>query len=366
MSTAKRSNDALRAGLFVAVGLVIFTVAIFLLGQKSALFSRTTTLYVRFADISGLTVGAPVRLAGLEVGSVAGLTFPEELDRKETRVKLVVLSKYMGRIRADSRAFIESAGLLGDKIINVSLGTAAAPELRDGDELPAGKRVDFDSIAESVDQAVGTVARIGTSLERIVADGRTEQVQGDVARITGSLANILGEVEHGPGLAHKLLYDPAFASDAEHILGDVRAMATRASHAVGRADRVLAELEGGDGTLHALVYGQEGKEALAHLADASKEVDSLLSEVRDGKGLLHELVYSEGGGSLMKDLGELGRVLRKAGEDIDKGRGTLGGLVKDPTVYEDLKTTLGNVKRNVMFKALIRWTVDKEDLRKVE
>lgn len=366
MSAPKGRSDALRAGLFVAVGVLVFTLAIFLLGQKSALFARTTTLYVSFADISGLSVGAPVRLAGLEVGSVAKLTFPEELDRKETRVQLVVHSKYMGRIRGDSRAFIETAGLLGDKIINISLGTAAAEELHDGDALIAGQSLGFDAIAQSVDKAVGSVARIGSSIERIVQDGRTEQVQGDVARITSSLANILGEVEHGPGLAHKLLYDPAFASNAEHILSEVRAMATRANHAVGRADRLLAELEGGDGTLHALVYGKDGKDALANLSAATQEVDTLLREVRDGKGVLHELVYAKEGGSLVTDLGALARVLRKAGDDIDKGRGTLGGLVKDPTVYEDLKTVLGNVKRNTMFKALIRWTVEKDELRKVE
>jgi hypothetical protein len=45
--------------------------------------------------------------------------------------------------------------------------------------------------------------------------------------------------------------------------------------------------------------------------------------------------------------------------------GTLGGLLKDPTVYEDLNTVLGNVKRNTLFKALIRYTVEEDEPRKV-
>jgi phospholipid/cholesterol/gamma-HCH transport system substrate-binding protein len=58
--------------------------------------------------------------------------------------------------------------------------------------------------------------------------------------------------------------------------------------------------------------------------------------------------------------------LNRVVQDIDRGRGTIGGLVRDPTVYEDLKTTLGNVQRNVLFKALIRFTMENDGLRRAE
>src|SRR4051812_28504100 len=124
-------GDTLRAGVFVLLGVIVFTFAIFALGQKSGLFTRRTTLYVSFSDISGMTVGTPVRLAGLEVGSVAELSFPAELDQKRTLVRLVVQTKYMNRIREDSRAFIGSNGLLGDKIVNISMGDPRSPRLAD-------------------------------------------------------------------------------------------------------------------------------------------------------------------------------------------------------------------------------------------
>ena len=52
--------------------------------------------------------------------------------------------------------------------------------------------------------------------------------------------------------------------------------------------------------------------------------------------------------------------------DVDKGQGSLGGLLRDPSVYEDLKQLLGNVKRNVLFKALIRFTAENEQLRRAD
>ncbi|MFM2420914.1 MAG: hypothetical protein RL385_5637 [Pseudomonadota bacterium] len=362
----RRQGDILRAGVFLAVGLLFFTAAIFLLGQKSALFTRTTTLYVNLEDTSGIAVGAPVRLAGMEVGTVGALTFPTELDRKETQVRLVVQSKYMHRIRGDSKVFIDSAGLLGDKFVNISLGSKDTPQLRDGATLPPGRSVNFDELAENLDRAVKSVAGITHSLETIVHDERTARVQDDVSRITSSIANILGEVESGQGLLHRLLYDPKYADQAGAILQEARGLAATARQAISRVERVLGEVESGEGTLHEVIYGASGKEALRELTSAAREIDAVVHEVRDGKGVLHKLVYDEGQTRFLEDLNAMSAALNRVAQDVDKGRGTLGGLAKDPTVYEDLKTVLGNVKRNVVFKALIRYTQEKDHLRRAE
>jgi len=88
----KHPNE-LRAGLFVMAGVLVLTAAVFFLGQKSALFARTTRLYVEFGDISGLAVGAPVRLSGLEVGSVDRIAFSENPHDRRTRVRLIVQTR---------------------------------------------------------------------------------------------------------------------------------------------------------------------------------------------------------------------------------------------------------------------------------
>lgn len=363
---SKKQGDTLRAGIFLAVGLAVFTVAIFLLGEKSALFTRTTTLHVSFRDISGLVVGASVRLAGLQVGSVAELSFPEQLEVKETRVRLVVQTKYMDRIRADSRAFIDSAGLLGDKVLNISMGSSEAARLEDGATLQAGSSVSFETLSDNLDQAVRSVANITRSLDKLVQDDNTTKLTHDVSRIAGSLANILSTVESGPGLLHRLIYDPKYAEQVGEILADMRALARRANGAVEKVEAVVAQVERGPGTLHELVYGQKGAEALDELASAAREINAIVREVREGDGVLHTLVYEEDRGNFLRDLNELSATLNRVVQDVDKGRGTIGGLLRDPTVYEDLKSVLGNVQRNVLLKSLIRFTVEQEGLRRAE
>ncbi len=363
---SKKQADTLRAGIFLTVGIVVFTVAIFLLGEKSALFTRTTTLYVSFQDISGLSVGAPVRLAGLEVGTVAELSFPKQLTAKETRVRFVVQTKYMERIRADSRAFIDSAGLLGDKVLNISMGSPEAAALENGATLEAGRSVSFEALADNLDQAVKSVANITRSLDALVQDDKTKKVTQDVSRITDSLANILSTVESGPGLVHRLLYDPKYADQVGEILVETRALVRRTNGAVSKVEAVVAQVERGPGTLHELVYGAKGGEALDQLAGAAREINDVVRQVREGSGVLHTLVYEEDRGNFLRDLNELSATLNRMVQDVDKGRGTIGGLLRDPTVYEDLKTILGNVQRNVLLKALIRFTIDEEGLRKAE
>ena len=362
----KSKTETLRAGAFVLAGVAFFTIAIFALGQKSALFTRTTTLFVSFPDINGLTVGTPVRLAGLEVGSVTALSFPPEIERKETRVRLVVQTKYMERIRADSRAYIDSGGLLGDKIVNISMGDPKHAALTDGATLQMGETVSFEQISANADRVIKSLDTITSSLDALVRDEGTQALPREAARAATSLANILARIEHGPGLANHLIYDPAYASQMDGILRDARRLAREATSAVAHVDAIVAQVEKGPGTLHELVYGEQGKRALDQFASAAQSIDQLVTEVRNGNGVLHSLVYEEGNSNFLRDLNQMSATLNGLVQDIDHGRGTVGGLVRDPTVYEDLKTILGNIERNIVFKALIRFTMEKDHLRRTE
>jgi phospholipid/cholesterol/gamma-HCH transport system substrate-binding protein len=360
----KRHVNELRAGIFVAIGVVIFTAAIFLLGQKSALFTRNTVLFAQFRDISGLAVGAPVRLSGIEIGTVSAIALSQDVHEKKTRVRLLVQTRYLSRIRADSEALIDSAGLLGDKVVNISLGSPEARALKEGATLRTGEAVSFETLSSGLNHAVTSLTRIAGKVEGIVGSEQTAQVQTDVARIAASLAGIMEQVERGDGLLHHVVYDPRYARQVSAALNDVRIVAGNARRATGRIDGMLAQVERGDGTLHALLYGSEGKDALLSLRRAASEIADVVHAVRAEDGVLHALVYEPENKEFVTQLNQMSATLNRMVQDVDQGRGSLGGLLRDPTVYEDLKSVLGNVKRNVLFKALIRFTAESEHLRR--
>lgn len=363
----KRGNgNELRAGVFVLVGILVFTGAIFMLGSKNALFVRTMTLFVQFKDINGLVVGAPVRLAGLDVGTVAAISFPADLSDKKARVRLAIRNTYQDRIRTDSRAFIDSSGLLGDKIINISLGDPSAPMLADGATIKAGETLTFEAISSSLHEAITSIKAVSEEARGVLTSFRSNHVEDDVTRITASFADILEEVKSGSGPAHRLIYDEQAGRELSAMVADARSLAERTNRAMGRIDGVLAEIEKGDGSLHQLVYEKQLGTAVTELAEAAGEIEAVVKEVREGKGLVHSLIYDQGRPDMVQELAQMSATLNRMVQDIEKGRGTVGGLVKDPTVYEDLKTLLGNIRRNVLFKALVRFTIEEDGLRRSE
>ena len=66
-------NKKLAVGLFIASGLILFVVAIFIIGSKENLFTPTFKLQANFEKVSGLKEGASVRFNGINVGTVDGI-----------------------------------------------------------------------------------------------------------------------------------------------------------------------------------------------------------------------------------------------------------------------------------------------------
>jgi phospholipid/cholesterol/gamma-HCH transport system substrate-binding protein len=357
-----RDTQALnvRVGAFLIVGLLMAAVAIFAVGEKSGLFEGKTSLYVHFADINGLVVGASVRLAGLDVGTVSKIEFPADLKQREARITLSIKSKFMNRIRGDSAAFIDSKGLLGDKIVNITLGTGARPQLKEGDTLATRGSMSMERLANSLEEAIASVTDLTKTTNKAINELATVEVRGDVGRIMAATANIIEQVERGEGLAHRMLYDPKLGKDVDALVGDTHTTMTKLQGAIDRVDHTIAEIEHGDGMLHELLYGESGKATMNDLRATAAELATLVRAIREGDGMLHGLIFEPENAKALTELSQAATRINAIVGEIQKGHGTLGGLVVDPTVYEDLKGVLGNVERNVLLKALIRWTM-KED-----
>jgi phospholipid/cholesterol/gamma-HCH transport system substrate-binding protein len=136
--------------------------------------------------------------------------------------------------------------------------------------------------------------------------------------------------------------------------------------AVGHVEALLGEVRQGEGTAHALIYGKEGAVALTELGAAAGQLAALIEDAkRSPNGAVHQLVYGDARG-MFADLGSAAADLKKITSTVAHGEGTVGGLISDPTVYEDLRQVLGNVKRNRLLRALVRFSIgNREDLDQI-
>lgn len=290
-----KNNHAqqVRVGIFVTMGLALSMLVIFLLGDLSGILEQQYKLIARFEDISGLRLGAPIYLAGINVGKVDNIQFPHDLKETKVVVTLALQKTYQDRIRGDSVASIVTQGLLGDKAIFVTVGSAKEGELKGGDEIKIKQGLSLDTFAEKGGELIENINEL------------TEKVNG-----------LLTDVKNKDSLVNALLYDP----QGKEIIHDLSGM-------VNSAKGIVREIQNGRGVLHALIYdptkqnvGEKFSKTVANFETVSQNLSAV-----SGK--------------------------------IEQGEGSIGGLINDPTVYYDLMTLLGNANRNKLLRTVIRATL---------
>ncbi|WP_338872092.1 MlaD family protein [Myxococcus stipitatus] len=357
-STSNERRLAIRTGLFVALGLVVAGVVVFFIGQESRLFQRQVTYRVYLPNVQGLSDKSPVWLGGLEVGKVTGIFFSEDPQDPRLEVQLRVSARYQDRVKKDSTAQLTSMGVLGDKAVDISLGTPTAPPLEPGGELSAVSGGDISSLLSGASKVMDNSVAISESLLKTVQSFGDPRMISDVHRGLASLRAVLEEVEKGSGVLHALIYDKDAGREVRGLVMNASRAAHRVDGAVGHLEALLAEVRTGDGTAHALIYGDEGATALRELGEAAGQLAGLIEDAKKSEnGAVHQLVYGDARG-MFADLGSAAADLKKITATVAKGEGTVGGLITDPTIYEDLREVLGNVKRNRILRALVRFSLD--------
>ena len=306
----------LRVGAFVLAGLLVFAGLIYMLGRTAGLFERQYRLVAGFGQTGGLIQGATVRLAGVAVGHVGEIRLPEAGGAK-VRVELLVARRVQDRIRADSVARIETLGLLGDKIIDISLGSPGAAILEPGAELRTEEPFDTARLtqqgAELLKNLVDLSAELRAGLARVTASPAASDLEATVR----SLRSLATEIERGQGVLNRLVYDRKLGA----ALADAGETLRQVGETVHRIDRVLADPRTAG-------LAGEAERTLAEARTAAERVNRILREVEEGRGLLHALVYDEG--RVLKDLDG---VLARAGTllaGVERGEGALGVLLRDP------------------------------------
>jgi phospholipid/cholesterol/gamma-HCH transport system substrate-binding protein len=305
---------SLVVGAFFLLAIGGFAVMILSLSARTGVWTRHYDLVARFGDVKGLIGSAPVRLAGKRVGRVKSVGFDmEDPDRPGLLVLMQIDAKVQERIRTDSVATIGSAGLLGDRVIEITIGTPEGEMLRDGDELASVDPLDLNVTIDKGARALDNVANLAANLNSMVEGFDRESGGERLAQSVASLGEIIVEVQEGEGLLHSLIYDASEGTGVQSIEGSLATL-----------ERILLEIDQGEGVLHSLIY------------DKPTEQDIILEALEAGA--------------------RLNSILAK----IDRGEGTFGLMLNDPTLYEEIKILVGGANRSAVVRAMI-WMMSQEE-----
>ncbi len=349
-------------GAVIAAAALIAAVALISVGAGQRLFRRQVEYKVRFENTTGLGGGSPVKLVGMQIGSVTDISLPEDLNQKYILVTLSIDRDYHERVREDSEAALKYLTLLGgEKFIEITPGSPSRPPLPPGSYITVQREKGLEAITARSEDIAADLQVISNFFRRTVEEiDRGEGFLGqllsnpefgsetlsNVRQSTASLARVSAEVERGQGLAGRLLLDREFGKrQAENI-----------DSALGRLNSILARIESPDGALGDLL-SEEGKakRAIADLADLIESLRKVLDTLEHGEGLAGRLLSDEDYGKrIAANIERLTASLASVAEKIDKGEGTLGGLVNDPSVVKGIKDVVFGMQKSRIMGGLIR------------
>ena len=378
----------LRVGVFLLTALAAGIGMVYALGARARLFEARYTVHADFTEVGGLNEGATVRLAGVQVGRVKRVNLPAEPGGK-VRVDLSIAKQFANRVRKNSVARIETQGLLGDRIVELTVGTAEAPPTTDGDVIIAQDPTDFSRVVRDGASTVKSVAALAESLKATADSLRQSRVVEDASatlastrKVTERVARMVDEVEKGRGWAHALIYEePVALRKMNDVIATTQRLLDRVERGEGAAgvltsdqstaaarrfvaamDRLSRAAEqpgtGDEGLVPALLFDPKYKNVLEDLKVVAHNFREVSDRLVGGKGTLGGLIKDEpadaGIRQASSDLQAALANLKQITAKLNEGEGTLGALIADPTVYERLVSILDGAQRSFLLRGLLR------------
>ncbi|HEU4404031.1 MAG TPA: MlaD family protein [Polyangiaceae bacterium] len=351
-----------KVGLFVFAGMIVTAAVVFFIGDERRLFESKYVYKASFGDVQGLKPGAPVRLSGVDIGYVQAVGHGADPNDNRLYVSFEVVRAEASRIRTDSVAKVGNKGLLGDKMLEVSPGTPGHAALPPGSIVPSEEAADYSALLAKVGDMGRKADAILTNVEKATAVLADEKVRDDVQRSLHALSVILNDVAAGQGYVGRLLRDPAEADRISHAVASFDKTAQKVNETLDGVNGVVARVEKGPGFAHDVIYDTQGTETVKRFGDFAGEAALALKGVRENQSIAHGVLYGDPNQqNLMTNLGAMSADMRAIVADVRAGKGTLGGLLVDPSIYEDMKAVLGNVQRNDVLRALVRYSIKQDE-----
>jgi phospholipid/cholesterol/gamma-HCH transport system substrate-binding protein len=289
----------LRVGITVIVASLTLGLLLLLMSNTAGLFTKRITIRSYFDNASGLRLGAPVRLSGVDIGNVATIRIVNEKDRQLTPVEVTmrISTKYHYALRRDSVTSLDTAGVLGETYLDIDSSQAVGTEAQDGDTLPTQIHPDFNQVVRA---SQSTLQNMDALLKR--AD------------------RILAFAESGKGSLGKLIYDPTLYN--------------RFSDTVGDFQKIVSQVGAGQGSLGALISRNDAYDKFLSTLD---KMNSVIDDMQQGKGTAGKFLKDP---SLYNNANDTIANVKKLTQDINSGKGTIGKLAEDDELAKKIDVTI--------------------------
>lgn len=256
-------------------GIVLGLAALFLIAERSFLLGNTFDVVATYNRVSGLQPGASVFYNGIGVGRVEEVRLPNA-PGNPIEVRMAIREDAHHLIREDSRALIQTEGLVGNMMVAITAGSPSRPAVGNGGRI---RGIEPLQLSEFSDKALESVQRLDS--------------------LTTAIASVIGDVRSGEGSLSKFLYDDALYNETvlttQEFRSAMQGFTGRADALLGIAERgsagveeVLGKINEGEGSLGLLLNDDEAYNALlqasAQFATISDDLKGVTERFENAAG----------------------------------------------------------------------------------
>ena len=280
-----------KVGLFVLAGMAILMISILMLGDIH--FRPQNYFYATFNSVEGITDKSPIKIYGVEVGSVKGV----DLEDGRARIKMALQKDV--HIYKNAKVQIRSTGIIGTKFIALDPGKPD-PDISEEDQrLPSESTIKgqdslsldelMERVAKSLDDVTGG-GKLGSNLNATMENLRhiTDSLNAALGQQRQSLINIVQNIEgfsaHAKSVAEHL--DDVMTSSKEEIKSAIHNL----KETLDKSNALLADVQNGKGVMGTLFEdkkaGEEMKETVTNLKQTSESAKEVLCALHQGPRVL--------------------------------------------------------------------------------
>lgn len=318
----------LKIGVLTILAIAIAAVTIFMLTGGRGFFWQRYNLKTRFDNVAGLKSGSPVRIAGVEVGTVTSV---DDFVGEQVDVTLEVNKSMRERITSGSTAYLGSVSLLGESAVDITPSTKGTP-IPEWGYVPAGiARGGIADVAAQAQQGAAEITKLVTDIRmgkgtvgKLVTD---ERLYNDLQQFVASAGELTREIRDGRGTLGRLANDPKAANALEASLANIQ--------------RLTDQINAGQGSLGKLMKDDAFAKSLN---GATSNIQELTAKLNRGEGTAGKLMTDQAlYNKLDAATGRFDELLMR----LNAGEGTAGQLLKDKQLYENMNGTVAELRNLV-------------------
>ena len=283
----KSGNEKFKLGVLVIIGLIIFVVAIFLIGNRQNMFAKTFTISANFNNVNGLLKGNNVRFSGINVGTVRDITM---INDSTINVVMVIDEKMVLHIKKDAIATIGTDGLVGNMIVNIIPGNGISGPIQPND-------------------VIKSYTKIGTG-EMLNTLNVTNE---NAALLTAELLNIVNSINKGEGTLGLLISDSITSNNLKQTINNLKLTSIEANKTMREVNTIVGAINFNESVAGVLlsdtIEANKVKHIIANLDDSSEDIKTVIGNLnetllnlKDGEGAINYLSNND---ELVKNLDEV-------------------------------------------------------------